>query len=378
MNNATPRRTTFSRLLRKLPRPFVHPIGIERSSSPKSGAGQIALIVGPYRAHNFGDDLVGAILTKHLQTQGYEVSIPRLSAENCAWLGTTYASGYTGAFERANLIVIGGGGIMSDTSGSKPGASYLEIVEGAAQEGHLEGKSTYVTGIGAGPWLRDRSRELALSTSKIAISVGVRESESINHLRGLGVPENKLVLGADLALLTPEILSFRPSRSGKLGLQFDVNAFDDVKDNAHFSALVASVGQYARDHASDVVLIRNGKAQSEIAAAAPTAERLSYSRLENFLPQLAGLRALFTSHLHLAITSYAQRIPTYSLYVREKTRRFYEQIGRPERAMDLRVATPADLARFLSEAENARWTDKDEATLLGLKRSAEKLLTLIA
>ena len=47
-----------------------------------------ALIVGPYKAHNFGDDLVGGILAKHLQQHGYDVSIPRLSEANSAWLGS--------------------------------------------------------------------------------------------------------------------------------------------------------------------------------------------------------------------------------------------------------------------------------------------------
>ncbi|MGL3151810.1 polysaccharide pyruvyl transferase family protein [Microbacterium sp. A82] len=343
----------------------------------KPGEGRNALIVGPYRAKNFGDDLVGAILTRHLQGLGYEVSIPRLGEENCKWLGTTYAADYSGAFEQADVIVVGGGGIMSDTSGAKPGASYLEIVDKAARAGDLKNKNIYITSVGAGPWLRERSRELALSASNLASHVGVRELESFEHLRGLGVPDDKIVLGADLALLTPEILSYRPARSRKLGLQFDVNAFDDVKENPHLKEIVATVGQYASDHSSGVVLIRNGKARSEISHAAPSAACLSYTDLQTFLPQLAGLRALLTSHLHLAITSYSQRIPTYSLYVREKTRRFYEQIGHPERALDLRTATVDDAARFLNAAAAARWTEEDEEKLLSLKQDARKLLAFV-
>lgn len=365
MNETTPRGA--SRWLQKL-------IPGQR---PGLSAGKRALIVGPYRAKNFGDDLVGAILTRQLQNLGYEVSIPRLGEENCQWLGTEFAADYSGAFEQADVVVIGGGGIMSDTSGSKPGASYLEIVDKAAKAGHLEEKPVYVTSVGAGPWLRPRSRELAVSTATLADKVGVREIESYEHMRGIGAPEDKLVLGADLALLAPEILKFRSARGGKLGLQFDVDAFDDVKENPHFTEIVASVGEYAKNHTDDVVLIRNGKARSEISAAAPKAARLSYSALESFLPHLAGMRALFTSHLHLAITSYAQRIPTYSLYVREKTRRFYEQIGHPERAIDLRVATHDDLVRFLEAAANARWADEDEATLRKLKREAGTLLEFV-
>jgi len=336
-----------------------------------------ALIVGPYRAHNFGDDLVGGILAKHLQQRGYKVTVPRLGRANSSWLGTRYAENYDGVFEAADTVVVGGGGIMSDTSGAHPGASYLDIVARAGMQGLLEGKPVYVTSVGAGPWVLERSRMLAFAVSLLANRVGVREQESYDHMRNLGVGEKKLVLGADLALLTPELLPFRPAEGGKFGLQFDVNAFRDVAPNPALPEIVETVGAYARAHASDVVLLRNGKTASEIAESAPDAERLSYTTLEAFLPRLAGLRSLFTSHLHLAITSYSQRIPTYSIYVREKTRRFYEQIGHPERALDLRNATVEDTKRFLAAAESATWGDDDESTLLRLKSEARTLIDFI-
>lgn len=336
-----------------------------------------ALIVGPYRAKNFGDDLVGAIFAKHLQRLGYGVSIPRLSEANSAWLGTRYAEDYDGLFETADLVVVGGGGIMSDTSGAKPGASYLQIVSDAAESGALGDTPVVVSSVGAGPWLRERSRNLARTVSERASAVGVREQESYDHLRGLGVAEDKLVLGADVALLTPEYLDFAASPSRKLGLQFDVSAFEDVQGNPELPAIVETLGKYARKRRKDVILVRNGRARSEIAPAAPGAELLSYTTLQDFLPRLAGMRALFTSHLHLAITSYSQRIPTYSLYVREKTRRFYEQIGRPERALDLKTATVNDLQRFLAAAETAKWTDSDEATLQRLRGESRRLVDLL-
>jgi len=338
---------------------------------------QQALIVGPYRAKNFGDDLVGAIFAKHLQRLGYDVCIPRLSEANSAWLGTRYAEGYEGQFEAADLVVVGGGGIMSDTSGAKPGASYLQIVADAEAAGALKDTPVVVSSVGAGPWLRQRSRNLARAVSARAVAVGVREQESYDHLRGLGVTEDKLVLGADVALLTPDYLDFPSSPHGKLGLQFDVSAFEDVQSNPELPAIVETLGKYAQKRRKDVVLIRNGRAKSEIAPAAPGAELLSYTTLQDFLPRVAGMRALFTSHLHLAITSYAQRIPTYSLYVREKTRRFYEQIGRPERALDLKTATVADLKRFLAAAEKAKWTHADEVTLQRLKTEAQRLVGIV-
>lgn len=305
------------------------------------------------------------------------MSVPLLGRDNAAWLGSEYVDTYDGQFEKADVIVVGGGGILSDTSGARPGASYLDLVARAGMDGKLEGKKVYITSVGAGPWILERSKMLAFAVSLISEKVGVREQESYDHLRGIGVTPRKLVLGADLALLTPKLLDFPTTMSGKLGLQFDVGDFADIQENPHLPAIVDAVGEYARTHSPDVVLIRNGRPPSDIVAAAPDAARLSYSTLEAFLPRIAGLRALFTSHLHLAITSYAQRIPTFSLYAREKTRRFYDQIGHPERAIDLKTASVEDFRRFISAAEAATWTDEDESTLNRLQGESRKLIEFV-
>lgn len=96
-----------------------------------------------------------------------------------------------------------------------------------------------------------------------------------------------------------------------------------------------------------------------------------------FLPRLAGLNAFFSSHLHQAIVAYSQRTPTFSLYVREKTRRFYEQIGRPEWAINLSTATVEDFHHLIKEAENAKWTDQDEETLQRLQAQSRTLLDFV-
>lgn len=340
---------------------------------------KLALIVGPYRVHNFGDDLIGAVIAKRLQTQGYRVSIPRLSAQNSHWLGTQYSETYDGLFESADLVVVGGGGIMSDMAGAKPGASYLEIVSKAIVQGAMTDQPLVVTGVGAGPWLRDKSRRLALEISGRAQFVGVRDRESQEHLSRLGVEEDKIVAGADLALLTSDHLRFRRrrSRARKVGLQFDIAQFEDMRENPHLATIEAAVAQFANSRARNIVLVSNGRHRSQLADAAPDCELLRYATLKEFLPRLADLNVLMTSHLHLAITAYSQRIPSFSLYVREKTRRFYDQIGHPERAVDLRTATTDDVRRLIAAMESARWSPFDEQRLRHLKEQSYRLLQLL-
>lgn len=336
-----------------------------------------ALVVGPYRTHNFGDDLVGAILTRHLQMHGYEVVVPKLGEENCEWLGIKHEPSYQGMFESSDVVVLGGGGIMSDTSGAKPGASYLEIITRAGMSGALRGKTLYATSIGAGPWHLDKSKMLAFGVSLLAEKIGVREAESYEHLLKLGVGKGKLQLGADLALLTPQLLDFPQGNSRKLGIQFDVTNFPSVQNNPNLAEIIRTLAAYAASNENDVMLLKDGKARPGLSGAAPDAERLVYSTLEDYLPKLSGLRSIFTSHLHLAITSFSQRIPTFSLYVREKTRRFYEQINRPERAVDLETATVDDLKRLIHLAQEAEWSEQDELALQSLKAKSREILDFV-
>jgi len=137
------------------------------------------------------------------------------------------------------------------------------------------------------------------------------------------------------------------------------------------------VKTHAKAHAAEVVRISNRNNQSPLAVAAPSCETLEYTELRDFLRRLAGLRAIFTPHLHLAITAYSQRIPTFSLYVREKTKRFCDRIGQPGRAQDLSVAKPADFKRFIAAAQSAMRTDQDEETLQRLQGQASSVLAFL-
>jgi polysaccharide pyruvyl transferase WcaK-like protein len=337
-----------------------------------------AAVIGPYLRHNFGDDLVGGVIAKHLQGMGYSVTIPFLGEENAHWLGTRHTMQLDESIDAADTIVIGGGGILSDVSGAKPGTPYLETISRAALTGRLAGKATYITSVGAGPWLVEASKAYTIISSLVAEKIGVRDPESGEHLAGLGVNVSKIVQGADLALLCSDYLPFSRAPHGKIGLQFDVSIFEDVLRNGGAGDIRRAMKTYAEANSESVVLLSNSERDSQLRGPA-TAKclGLNYSHLESFLPKLAGLDAILTSHLHLSVAAYSQRIPCFSLYVREKTRRFYEQIGHPERAVDLATAEVNDFERLVAEVESASWTDEDEEVLQRLKGEARTLLDFV-
>ncbi|WP_150459967.1 polysaccharide pyruvyl transferase family protein [Nesterenkonia ebinurensis] len=337
-----------------------------------------AVIVGPYRKHNFGDDLVGGIIAKHLQRSGHDVSIPLLGKENAKWLGIDHADRYGRLIEQADTVVVGGGGILSDTSGPNPGMSFLEPIARSALNGKLAEKKTFVTSVGAGPWILESSKFMTLIVTMMADKIGVRDDESYKHLRSLGVNTSKVVQGADLALLTSDYLEFEPVLQDKIGLQFDIWSFRDVLNNPEADNIRETVRSYAASNSANVALVGNTARNSQIhGPGTEDCELLNYEHLQRFLPRLAGLKAMFTSHLHLAIVAHSQRIPCFSLYVREKTKRFYDQIGHPERAIDLSTATVSDFKKLIEMAEEAEWTEQDEATLLSLQKQSRTLLEFV-
>src|SRR5690606_27259768 len=60
----------------------------------RNGVAPDIVIVGPYLLHNFGDDLIGAVLAKHMQERGRAVAIPNLGWKNAEWLQLIHSAKY--------------------------------------------------------------------------------------------------------------------------------------------------------------------------------------------------------------------------------------------------------------------------------------------
>lgn len=336
-----------------------------------------ATIIGPYRYHNFGDDLIGAIIAKYLQSLNYQTTIPILSKENSEFLGLEIQSSRKRAIKDSDLIVIGGGGILGD-SGIKPDDHYRVLGLKAAVFSHFLGKRVVTTGVGAGPLKRYKSKILARLIALLSENVGVRDFESSQFLIETGVKRSKVVQGADIAFLCGDYFSFNETTSNKIGVQFDIENFGDIKVNKDLNNISKEIVKYAISNKSDTILVSNGSYKSQLYQKTNhSCDTLCYLSLQSFLESLSKLKAIFTSHLHLAITAYSLKIPCFSLYVREKTKRFYNQIGRPERAVDIKNAKVGDFERLIYKAENAVWTNDDEERLKLLKKEANKLLKIL-
>jgi len=133
----------------------------------------------------------------------------------------------------------------------------------------------------------------------------------------------------------------------------------------------------AATNAADILFLSNSRHPTAISRRLRVpATVLTYTVLPDYLKHLQECRVVITTHLHLAVAAYAAKIPCFSLYVMEKTKRFYEQIGHPERAIDLALATPDAIQALWRQADGACWTQFDEQRLCELQCKAKSLLDL--
>jgi polysaccharide pyruvyl transferase WcaK-like protein len=107
----------------------------------------------------------------------------------------------------------------------------------------------------------------------------------------------------------------------------------------------------------------------------------NYTLMSDFLPELTRCRVVVTTHLHLAIAAYAARIPCYTLAINSKTRRFYHQIGHPDRCIDI-PGSGTDISHALADLlrrapYDCEWSAHDEARLAHLEAKAGQALELL-
>lgn len=334
---------------------------------------KIVTIIGPYRYHNFGDDLIGSIMVLYLRKNGYKILLPNLSENNCRWLNIEYTTSIFGALKKADKIIIGGGGILGD-SGVKPDNYYLKLALKTAIYSKITGKKVIVNPVGAGPLKLFSSKIITLVLGKLVSRIGVRDKKSEKFLIQLGIDKKKIICGADTVFLLPKIIKLRKQKKRKYGIQFDIDAYVNKK-NSVYENYKNIIKNFVKKRINNYMLITNGNYSSQLYSLdLRDMEELKYSFLPSFLNKIISLKAILTTHLHLSVIAYTLKIPCFSIYVREKTKRFYKLIGHPERAISLYNSTEKDLKLFLNELIKVKWTDFDEKKLKELKKEALKLV----
>lgn len=105
--------------------------------------------------------------------------------------------GTLAAIARCDVFVLGGGGFLSDWQPEAPWVWLRQLLLAKWLR-----KRTMVYGIGAGPFVRPRGKQLTRKLlNRYADAVSVRDQRSFENLREIGVEQHKLSLTADPAIL---------------------------------------------------------------------------------------------------------------------------------------------------------------------------------
>jgi polysaccharide pyruvyl transferase WcaK-like protein len=334
---------------------------------------RIAGVVGPYRFRNFGDDLIGLVIARHLRGLGFgEVWMHDIAEQNAAFAGATVRRLRRIVLE-ADHVVIGGGHLLGD-GGYAPTVYYQKLLFLTALFRWALGRPTEVNGVGAGPLALRGARFYAKLGCRLVRRVGVRDPESVRFVaRELGCAESKIMEGADLALLWPELfpMRVRPEMRRAVGIQMDWLGENPGK--------MKVPGGIIDKWSGDVIYLSNGRktTRAKNLFGIPGIEA-NYESMPGFLELLSQCRTVITTHLHIAIAAYAARIPTFTLAMNRKSRRFYAQVGHPERCIDLEdfKGREAEAMREVLRraTDGCEWSSEDEERLEALRGKARRLV----
>ena len=177
---------------------------IRRHARPKNVRDGV-VICGAYGRGNAGDD---AILEAILQEmRGIDPDMPvtvisKAPKSTCLTYRVRSVSrmnipAWRGAMKRAKLYINGGGSLIQDVTSRRSLWFYLHNIQSAKRSGC----QVQMYGCGIGPVTRENHRKLAAEVLNRSVdAITLREPDSLDELRAMGVTQPEILLTADPAL----------------------------------------------------------------------------------------------------------------------------------------------------------------------------------
>ncbi len=259
--------------------------------------------------------------------------------------------------------------------------SSLYLVLGAA---HRRGRRIAAYNIGAGPVTTPAGRRMLRDLAERMVFITVRDEDSRDILREIGVRNPRLIVTADAAITAPacddtradslwrhagadpsagppllavNINRYLDSWSGVAAPRLSRSRFLDVMHEAldrALRAIEARVVLVATQHA-DVPLTHQLAARLAGTAAHPCA---IVTNVDHSPADLKGMLRrvdlLFGMRLHAMILASSELTPICGLAYQPKVHHYYRRIGLPERSLDFERFGPDLLAEHLTKAWRER------------------------
>ncbi len=345
-------------------------------------------LVGYYGFQNTGDELIlGSILSdlrKALPGASFTVIShdPDQTAADHGVRAIRWSDpqAIAKATERANLVIVGGGGLFHDTLGFVPNLLFtkqswgLALYVGVALYGALARKRVMLWGVGVGPLGSELAKEYAKAACLAADVVTVRDELSKTLLESTGVPSSKITVTADSAFASrPSVRKAgsrkkpatrkHPDKGPTVGVV--VRQWDVGVSPSHWEGQLAeALDGFARSERGAVVFIPfqalESEKENDVAVAKRIAAKLSSQAdvtvlEENLAPGkiqevIAGCDLLVGMRLHSVVIAAQAGVPVVALSYDPKVSALMERVGMPEFDLPLRKLQSAGLRSLMARA----------------------------
>lgn len=354
------------------------------------------LLSGYYGLSNTGDEAVLSAIIAGLRSHSADVEITVLSASpaetanlhNVSALPRMSVSHVTKAIKECDLFISGGGSLLQDATSFKSLAYYLLVI-GLAKRYR---RKVMILGQGIGPLRRNLSRRLTARTLNGVDLITVRDSQSAELLRELGV-------GGKIEVTADPTLALDPcsrEESARLWSEAGFREGDDViavslrkwpETPEIEDAAAKALAELAQEIPVKFLLVTMQRPQDElvtqgIARSTGLGNRIAVQpetwTAEQLLGVLGRCRFVVGMRLHALIFAAAAGVPSLGIEYDPKVARFVEATG--QEGITLDECASGLLAKRALDAWNKRagLASNLVEAVPAMKRSAEENFSLAA
>ncbi|MGM9663145.1 MAG: polysaccharide pyruvyl transferase CsaB [Oscillospiraceae bacterium] len=333
------------------------------------------VICGAYGRGNAGDDAILQAIIGEMRSIDRDIPITVVSRNpqetrltlRVNAVHTFHYFAWHGAMRRSRLYINGGGNLIQDVTSSRSLWYYLCSILSAKRSGCR----VQMYGCGIGPLLREKHRPLVAKVlNRYVDAITLREPDSLEELRRIGVTVPRIELTADPALtLSPA----EPERIDSVLLSAGIPVEGrymaiSLRNWDGFAAKAPLFGRLA-EHVYEVhgltpiFLSVEKKQDPQAAALAAEGIRCPHyfingaDRIDDIIGVLSRMEAVVSMRLHTLIFAAGQGTPLVGVVYDPKVSSFLRYIGE-ERYAELGTLTEAELFRLTDEAVQ-RYGDKD-------------------
>jgi len=259
------------------------------------------LFLGYYGSGNLGDEAILGVTLAQLRDRfpGIQIIVP---GDDPAGLVRKYhvisyswqdVSALIGSIREADLVVVGGGGLLHDYWPPRPETALTPAHFGLSYycgmgwlAGEL-GKPVFLYAAGVGPLLYRESRDLVRALARVAIGITVRDSASQKMLEELGLPPESVEVTADPAWLVqpadPPLVEKALRDAGVGSTRWMAVALRNwdvgVSQERWEREVLTAIGELARRHNMGIVFLpfqhMRARLQDDVSLAEKLAQKLS-------------------------------------------------------------------------------------------------------